>query len=411
MHLKIDEIVTIDEEYWRVLRFNRKRCFVGQKVAFSDDNNIIIKSVPYADIEKYKHEKRPEVWFVDWDTIHKIDEPNNLVFGNFGRASLGVKISSPYTHLDNFILKHHFRKKFTYYYWDNGYHPYDQKLCDIFYFLHYYCFYNHVEVTLPPPNDKFKYRINLDTMKQMNHNTGRVRRILEYPYGKPYNHQQLRAPISESIATKQQFNEKYLRNVQFPSYWYEVCPNFVPDISTKPQICEIDKNSELFSQIQVTLNQTCENKLIRARCVINPQIFANYQRFVDLAKFDKRSENFMGEVYAYHGTSEIDAIVREGFKYSFNRNGDFGQGNYFSLSAEYSLQQYASRHDENAPENSRTLLMCRVFVGNYVTATFETKGAGPTFRSSVNSLHDPFIICTFDNAQSCLDFLVDIICV
>ena len=68
------------------------------------------------------------------------------------------------------------------------------------------------------------------------------------------------------------------------------------------------------------------------------------------------------EKYLWHGASydAIQAIIKNGFDRSFNRQGMYGQGNYFALNSGYSANPHYSIPDS---DGFQYMLLCRVIVG------------------------------------------------
>lgn len=389
-----------DENRAKILRFNdNQTLFVGKP----ENINRSLQLVSFSNISKLDHDNyNSEVWYTNFESICQANDCNNIIFANFGKIRLEITLTAPFDRLLNDTFQP-FRNKYSYYYWGikrAQYLPYGQDLSDILYILKYHW---HISVELS--NHSLQHIINLEKLTYMNGLERGI--ILELPFGTELPNQQqltLCRPIApqfsaETVETLAEMHEKYLKQVKYPKHW-----GFPVNFETSPHTVEIAPDTELFDMLKNELSRTCPHKLVKAHQIINPVVFANYQRFVDMQKFSERTEHFMGEIYAYHGTAKSHAIIQHGFIYNFNTAGDYGRGNYVSLHADYSLYQFAPNSYDDI--HCRHVLMCRAYIGNFMLGNNKIRGFDGIHHSTVNKLSEPSIFCCLNNAQIYPEFFL-----
>jgi len=128
----------------------------------------------------------------------------------------------------------------------------------------------------------------------------------------------------------------------------------------------------------------------------------------------------VNEVFAWHGTedSKVNRITRMGLDCTYARDGLYGRGLYFSP-----LACKAAQYCKTA-EGERTVLLCRVVIGDAYLATDGRKGLPPPDREGIDLPYDAVVvqpgpvaaapggqqqhpeIVIFDNAKAYAEYIV-----
>lgn len=411
-HFFVGQSVCYNRGKYVILAFSRVHAFIYDNVTMKN-----ILKVPVSALTSTRGFSFDDI-HVPLQIIMKNNCLNNTVSLSHDKIRVDIPQKCENCHLK---LDERFKQKFTFYYCGETLKSFGQPLSDILHYLYYHRVV-HVNINI----DNINYTLDLEKLELWQVGDYRRTKVLCTTYQFSPLKKMVKKLNKKSLCSTSPIktpDETYFKQVKYPDYWktYITLNNLKTYLNNNQEfLVSLSKNSEeYFHFLTLVWKSFCDREVDHITVNINPKLFGNYQRFVNMTKYKNSNgtatatttalqRKSINEMYMFHGTSHKKSqnILRHGFRSIFVSNGQYGRGMYFSTNAAYSLDRdYAKPH-----QGYQYLLLCRVYVGRCVEGRCDMPPEYDLFESMCNSLKNPTIICTTDDHQVYPEALIKVKC-
>ncbi|KAM9467840.1 protein mono-ADP-ribosyltransferase PARP12-like [Clarias gariepinus] len=240
------------------------------------------------------------------------------------------------------------------------------------------------------------YTLSFQDMLQVNKRYGTKKLVRRRPVF-------VSAADADTIRTKKPAPNSQMKTL--PSHWNKA---LTPEIGYKN--VQLQTDSSEYSVIERLFKTTMHGFSIqKIERIQNRSLWEVFQWQKDQMTKNNNGKNIT-EKQLFHGTESkhIEVICRHNFDWRLcgTHGTAYGKGSYFARDAKYS-------HDYTGSSTVRTMFVCRVLVGDYITGDSSytrppSKDGGDTiyYDSCVNNVQNPSIFVVFEKHQIYPEYLI-----